>query len=299
MRFLRPIQVGIDSCYLKLSGWQNSSHEDSHPFESRISSSNEDNKQVGNSLPKSISTRRHCLKNQNQSEFCVSDYNNLAITDQVKDSCEQDKTRPERDLDINNEQFEEVHLCAENIYDTKREQSLVCSYMLTESNTSTTDLKKIDFNSIGDSQTKKERGQKRKLEEVKNRSRTRSKKKSQSKRSCSKEKADSSVGSSDAYNFIFEESVHITPFRQNKENENISKKNENITDNESHVEEICSDSSSTSDDSLYVPYKNKSKSGKTLSHGSDTAPVCTRWRCKNTVSEQHESTAEGEKSIGK
>ncbi|XP_015282439.1 PREDICTED: shugoshin-like 1 isoform X2 [Gekko japonicus] len=273
-------------------GWQNSFREDCQPFESRSTSSNEQSKQVGNSLPKSVSTRRHYLKNQDQSELCVSDGNNLEITDQIKESCEQDKTRPEKDLEIHNEQFEEVHPCTENMYDTNRDQSLVCSYMLTESSTSTTDLKETNFNSIGDSQTQKERGQKRKLEEVKNRSRTRSKKKSQSKRSCSKEKSDSSVGSSDAYNFIFEESIHITPFRQNK-------KNENITDNKSYVEEMCSDLSSddNSDDSLYVPYKNKSKSGETLSHGSDAAPVCTRWQSKTTVSEQHERTTEGKMSI--
>ncbi|KAL8165401.1 UNVERIFIED_CONTAM: hypothetical protein K2H54_042337, partial [Gekko kuhli] len=275
-------------------GWQNSFHEDCQPLESRNTSSNVENKQVGNSLPKSVSTRRRYLKNQDQNEFCVSDGNNLEITDQIKESCERDKTRPEKDLEIHNEQFEEVHPCTENTYDTNRDQSLVHSYMLTESSTSTTDLKETDFNSTGDSRIQKERGQKRKLEEVKNRSRTRSKKKNQSKRSCSKEKADSSVGSSDAYNFIFEESVHITPFRQNKESENI-------TDNKSYVEEMCSDSSSddNSDDSLYVPYKNKSKSGKTLSHGSDAGPVCTRRQSKTTVSEQHERTTEGKMSIGK
>ncbi|XP_060104753.1 shugoshin 1 [Heteronotia binoei] len=285
-------------------GCQNSSLEDCQLFDSRNTSSNEENKQVSNSLPKNISTRRHYSKNQHQSEFCVSDRNNLEITDQIKESFEQDKIRPEKDLEINNEQFEEVHSCAENtqfeevhscvesIYDTNGDQSLVCSYMLAESSTSTTDLKEADVNSIVDSQTQKGRGQKRKLEEVKNSSRTRSKKKSQSKRSCSKEKADSSAGPSDAYNFIFEESVHITPFRQNKENESI-------TDNKSYTEETCSDSLSddNSDDSLYVPYKNKSKSGKTLSHGIDAAPICTRRQCKNTISEQHEST-EGKMSIG-
>lgn len=234
------------------------------------------------------------MKNQDQKEFCVSDGNNLEITDQIKVSCEQDKTRPEEDLEINNEQFEELS-CAENVCDTNRNQSLVCSNMLTESSISTTDLKETDFNGIGDSQTQKERGQKRKLEEVKNRPRTRSKKKSQRKRSCSKEKVDSSMDHSDAYNFIFEESVHITPFRQNKENEKL-------TDNKSCVEEMYSDPSSddNSDDSLYVPYKSKSKSGKILSHGNDAASVRTVRQPKTTVSEQHGKTTEGrKKSVGK
>ncbi|XP_077158736.1 shugoshin 1 isoform X2 [Paroedura picta] len=272
-------------------GWQQSSHEDCEPYDSRNTSSNEENKQVHNSLPKSICTRRRYLKKQDQSELFVSDGNNLEITHQIEVSCEQDNTRTERDIEINNEQIQEVHPCAENIYDTNRDQSLVCSHGLADSSISTTDLKEIDFNSIGDSQIQKEKGQKRKLEEVKKHSRTSSKKKSQSKRSRSKLKADSSVGCSDAYNFIFEESVHITPFRQNKENETI-------TDDKSDAEEICSDLSTdgTSDDSLYVPYKNKSKSEKTLRHGSDAAPVCTRQGSKNPVLE-HGRTTEGKMSI--
>nr|XP_056713672.1 shugoshin 1 [Euleptes europaea] len=271
-------------------GWQNSSPEDCQLYESRNSSSNEDNKQVGNSLPKSVSTRRRFSKIQDQREFYVSDSNNLEITDQITESCEQDKSRPERDLEMN-EQFEEMHPCAENTYDTSTDQHFVCSGMLTESSSSTTDLKETNFSSTGDSQTQKERGQKRKLEEVKKHSRTRSKKKSQSKRS--KQKTDSSVGSSDAYDFIFEESIHITPFRQNKENESI-------VDNKNYVEEMCSDLSSDDDsnDSPYVPYKDKLKSGKTI-HGSDAVPVHTRQQSKKTALEQHERTTERKMSIGK
>ncbi|XP_054847909.1 shugoshin 1 isoform X2 [Eublepharis macularius] len=267
-------------------GWPNSSNEDYHQNESINISSNKKNKQPGNFLPKSVSTRRRYLKIQNQTEFCVSDGNNLEITDQIKESYEQEKTRPEEGLKMTNE---EMHLCEENIYHTNTDQSLAHSYMLTKSNISAADLKETDFNRLGDSQTQKERGQKRKLEEVKNRSRIRSKKKSQSKHSCSKEKTNSSVCPGDAYDFIFEESIHVTPFRQNKENDDIM-------DNKSFTEEKCSDSFTSeddSDDSLYVPYKNKSKSRKTLSFGSDAVPVHTRPRLKKTVLEQHERTTDG------
>uniref|UniRef100_A0ACB8FVP7 Uncharacterized protein n=1 Tax=Sphaerodactylus townsendi TaxID=933632 RepID=A0ACB8FVP7_9SAUR len=285
--------VEIDIFYLKLSGWQNSSHENCQSYENRNISSNEDNKQVGNSLPKSISTRRRYLKIDDQRELCVSDDNNLEITDQIIESCEQDKTRPERDLVMNNEQFEEMYPYTENTNDTSPDQSLVYSHMPTECSSSTTDLKETHFNN-SNSQTQKDRGQKRKLEEVKKRSRTRSKKKNRNKHSGSKGKADLSVGSSDAYDFIFEESVHITPFRQNKEKENT-------VDDNSCIEEICSDSSSDDDsnDSLYEPYKNKSKSMKTLSHRSDTVPVHTRRQSKRAVLEQHERTTEEKMCKGK
>lgn len=165
--------------------------------------------------------------------------------------------------------------------------------MWIESHATVVDPKQVDFKSVRDSQTQNKKRQKRKLEAVKSSSRVQCKKeKSRSKRSYSKEIADKSTGSHDAYNFTFEESVHITPFRQNKENENDMNDKEHVK----NIEILSSDSITSqedSDDSLYMPYTKKSKCQKSSNCTSDISPVHTRPRLKRITLEQCERKTEG------
>lgn len=150
-----------------------------------------------------------------------------------------------------------------------------------------------NFSNNGGFKAKKGKGQKRKLVTTKNVPKAKSNKdKNCNKHARPKQKANTSIRSNDAYDFISEESVHITPFRQNKQNEHVDDKKY------TKKREICSGESSVSeedpDDSLYVPYSKKSKSNETLNTGTDVIPLRTKSRSKKTVSEQHYINPEGE-----
>ncbi|XP_066485021.1 shugoshin 1 [Tiliqua scincoides] len=272
--------------------WRSNSHKN------RNISSEVQDRQADNPLPKSVSTRRRCFKTQN--ELSISDSNHSEIPKQLKEHCQQD--RPETGLEyeeLGNEQYEETNPGQENKCDVNTNYNLKQSDMQIELCATAVDPKQMDFHSVGDSQTQNKRYQKRKLETMKRSSRMQSKReRSRSKQSCSKEMADKLAGSRDAYDFIFAEGVHVTPFRQNKENEN------NMNDKE-HVEtiEIPSSDSFTSqedsDDSLYVPYTKKSKCRKSLNCTNDASPVHTRPRLKKITLEQCDRDTEGKNKNAK
>ncbi|KAF7238293.1 Shugoshin 1 [Varanus komodoensis] len=272
------------------TGQQQSSCEDFLDNDSTDILSNEEDQHVGNSLSRNVSTRRY-LRIKPQSDLCLSDGNVPEISEQINNPCEQDKTGPETGLGENNEQYEENDLSQENKHNINTNSGLQLSETLIDSNTLTTASKQTNLNCSGSSKTQNEKTQKRKMETLKSSSRTRTKKdRSSGKRQCSKEKADTSVGSSDAYDFTFAERVHVTPFRQNKENENR-------TNGKNHTEEMENSSGESfiieddSDDSLYVPYSKKSKAGKNPAY-TDVSPVHTRPRLKKTVYEQHDKNIE-------
>ncbi|OCT75851.1 shugoshin 1 [Xenopus laevis] len=116
-------------------------------------------------------------------------------------------------------------------------------------------------------------------ENSKPRARSKSRDRSASKKSVAKEKMNSSLNSGDAFDFACEESIHVTPFRQNKQEE---------SQNESSLE--ISSSEGELDDSLYKPYKDKSKN-KNLK--PDIAPVPLRSRSKRNTARKN-SIAENE-----
>ncbi|KAM5157826.1 shugoshin 1 [Mantella aurantiaca] len=95
-------------------------------------------------------------------------------------------------------------------------------------------------------------------EKPKARARSKSRERGTCKSGASKDKMNSSLNSGDAYDFGFEESIHVTPFRQSKQ----SKK---LEENEAPEEENVDKSSNTSeeeeesDDSLYLPSREKSR----------------------------------------
>ncbi|XP_034258132.1 shugoshin 1 [Pantherophis guttatus] len=278
------------SVSLTNTGYQNYSCED-HPDHvtsgSRIISVDED-KQTDYSVPKNVSTRRRYLKINSFSEVFESDDGMPAIS--VDLSCSKNNNENSEEMSISQEDKHNVNI-------DKCESDMQIESDKSESDTqiekATAFSEQSNLNNTGGFKTKKGKGQKRKLVTTKNVPKAKSNKdKNCSKHAGPKQKANTSIRSNDAYDFISEESVHITPFRQNKQNEHVDDKEY------TKEREICSSESSISeedpDDSLYVPYSKKSKSNETLNTGTDVIPLRTKSRSKKTVFEQHYINPEGE-----
>ncbi|XP_072268519.1 shugoshin 1 isoform X2 [Pyxicephalus adspersus] len=101
-------------------------------------------------------------------------------------------------------------------------------------------------------------------EKPKPRARSKSRERGASKSVASKDKMNSSLNSGDAYDFLFEESIHVTPFRQSKQSKQ-PEDNENSDENKDPEEENVNKSSSSeeeSNDSLYLPSKSRNQSNE-------------------------------------
>ncbi|XP_058039760.1 shugoshin 1 [Ahaetulla prasina] len=264
------------------TGYQNYFCED-HPDHVNSGSRNisvDEDKQTDYSVPKNVSTRRHHLKINSLSEVFESNDGIPAISADL--SCAKNNNESSEEISISQEDKHSVNI-------DKCESDMQIESDKSESDTqiekATAFSEQSNFNNTGGFKTKKGKNQKRKLVTTKNVSKTRSNKdKNYSKHAGPKQKANTSIRSNDAYDFISEESVHITPFRQNKQNDHVDDKEY------TKEREICSGESSVSeedpDDSLYVPYSKKSKSNETLNSGTDVIPLRTKSRSKKTVSEQ-------------
>ncbi|XP_075684730.1 shugoshin 1 [Rhinoderma darwinii] len=99
-------------------------------------------------------------------------------------------------------------------------------------------------------------------ENSKPKARSKSRERGASKPVVSKDKMNDSLNSGDAYDFVFEESVHVTPFKQTKLCSDLE------GNEETAVERFINSSSITSDeeldDSLYVPTKAKEQNTSSL-----------------------------------
>ncbi|KAM8967065.1 shugoshin 1 [Pelodytes ibericus] len=118
-------------------------------------------------------------------------------------------------------------------------------------------------------------------ENSKPKARSKSRDRSTNKQLISTDQINASLNSGDAYDFVFEESVHVTPFRQAKleEKEDL---NDSSSAKSSNEEEV--------NDSLYIPYK---ESSKTRSHEQNAVSVPLRPRSKRrpVVQQQMKETA--------
>eukprot|EP00076_Gallus_gallus_P017307 XP_015136978.1 shugoshin 1 isoform X1 [Gallus gallus] len=262
-----------------------------------VSSSGEDG--FGNVLTKNVSTRRRCSKMTNRDELCTGVLDHLEASDSVKEPFKQDEIRLKKSLDVCT--VENIHSGISQV--DKVGSELVLKQMDSEtakvSSGNSSDLKQRACKSREDSQVRREKDQKVKMGGTKDTSRPRSKKR-QGKETC-KEKLDFLSGSSDAYDFNFEESVHVTPFRQNKVNDTDTDVDDREESSESKSTEL-SDTEGDSDDSLYVPYKKKSKKGNSVDE-TGTSLIHVRPRSKRCLAQReqklHKEETEKETEINK
>ncbi|NXS02060.1 SGO1 protein, partial [Oxylabes madagascariensis] len=247
----------------------------------------------GSMLPKSVSTRRHFSKMRNPDVVCTGILEDLETPDSVKELSEQNAIRLEESLEkcaTGNINAAIPHL---------NESKVNSELMLRQKNSETTqsklkcssDLKPPECKSKENPQRRKEKHQKGKLEWPL----TSQQRPGKLGKEASKEKLNFLGGTSDAYDFRSEESVHLTPFRQNKVNNSDTE----VEDEEDSAETNTIESSSTagdSDDSLYEPYKSKSKNRRSSVDKGPTSPIHPRPRSKRCLAQREQKLCREEET---
>ncbi|KFO70746.1 Shugoshin-like 1, partial [Cuculus canorus] len=241
----------------------------------------------GNVLPKGVSSRPRYSEMRNRHELCTGVLDYIEACDVIEE-LSQDDDGITLEGSLEKCAMQNVNSGISSLNKNKVGSELVLRQIDSESAQSNlgsnSDLKKRECKGREDSQVRKEKQQKGKLECPKNTSRQRPKKRQ-------KKELDLFGGSSDAYDFNFEERVHVTPFRQKRENDTDI----GVDDKDDLSETNTSESSYTeedSDDSLYKPYKSKSK--KSSVDKEDVLPVHPRPRSKRCLA-QHEQKLHNEK----
>ncbi|KAM9387956.1 shugoshin 1 [Phaethornis superciliosus] len=242
-----------------------------------VSLSGEDG--FGNVVPKSVSTRRRQSKRRNHHVLGAGVLDSLEEPYSTRDLPEKDEIRLEESLGkCTVENINSDISLNENKVHLKVVLRPIYSETAQFSSENNSVPEQHECKSREHSQARQEKHQKRKPERPKNTSKQRQKK-GQGKEP-SKEKLDFLGGSSDAYDFNFEESVHLTPFRQKKVNDTDT----DVSDKEALPETNTTESSNTeddSDDSLYEPYKSKKR--RSSVDNKDTSPVHVRPRSKRCM----------------
>uniref|UniRef100_A0A8C3QHR1 Shugoshin 1 n=1 Tax=Cyanoderma ruficeps TaxID=181631 RepID=A0A8C3QHR1_9PASS len=256
---------------------------------------------LGSMLPKNVSTRRHFSKMRNLDVVCTGILEHLEATDSVKELSEENEIRLE----------ESIEECAAKIINAAvphlNESKVDSELVLRQKKSETTqfklkpnfDLKRPECKSRENHQQGKEKRRRGKLEWPL----TSQQKLGKLGKQASKEKLKFLGGISDAYDFHLEESVHLTPFRQNK----VNNRDTEVEDEEDSPETNTIESSSTtedSDDSLYEPYKSKSKKRRSSVDENPVSPIHPRPRSKRCLAQReqklcHEEETENNKSSDK
>ncbi|NWS93488.1 SGO1 protein, partial [Mionectes macconnelli] len=280
----------------------------------------------GRVLPKNVSTRRCFSKMGNLNVICTGVLDHSEAPDSIEKLPEKKEIRLEESLEecaignVNAESLEEcatgnvnaesLEECAtgnvnaaishlnENKVDSERvlrpRKSETAQFYLKHNS----DLKQPECRSRENSQGRKEKHQKGVLKQPKKTSQQGPGKQD---KEASKKKLNFLGGISDAYDFHLEESVHVTPFRQNKVNDRDTA----ADDTEDSVESDSIESSNTEDDlndSLYEPYKSK-KRRSSVDNGA-ASPVPPRPRSKRCLAQReqklcHEQETENNNSSDK
>ncbi|XP_068063497.1 shugoshin 1 [Anomalospiza imberbis] len=252
--------------------------------------------QFGSVLPKSVSTRRHFSTMRNPNVVCTGALDCLEGPDSVKELSEQNEIRLEESLEkcaTGNMNAAVPHLNESKINSElplRQKTSETAQFKLKRNS----DLKQPECKSREKPQRRKEKHQKGKLEWPL----TSQQRPGKLGKEASKEKQNFLGGISDAYDFHLEESVHLTPFRQNKGNDSDIE----VEDEEDSAETNTIESSSTagdSDDSLYEPYKSKSKKRQSSVDQSPMSPIHPRPRSKRCLAQREQKFCHEEETENK
>ncbi|NXG56878.1 SGO1 protein, partial [Hemiprocne comata] len=239
----------------------------------------------GNVVPKDVFTRRRQSKMRNCDVLHTGFLDCLEAPDSTRELSEKDEIRLEESLEKRT--VENINSGISPLNGNKVHLEVVLRRIDSETARFSLDnnsaLKQLECKSREHSQASKKKHQKGKLEWPKNNSKQRPKK-GQGKEA-SKEKMDFLGGSSDAYDFNFEESVHLTPFRQKKVNDTDTSLHDKEELSEADTTE-SSDTKEDSDDSLYEPYKSKSKKRRSSADNGVTLPVHARPRSKRCLAQR-------------
>ncbi|NXR86795.1 SGO1 protein, partial [Hypocryptadius cinnamomeus] len=250
----------------------------------------------GSVLPKSVSTRRHFSTMRNPDVICTSALDHLEAPDSVKELSEQDEIRLEESLEKC--ATENINAAVPHLNESKADSELALRQKTSETAQfklkRNSDLKQPECKSRENPQRRKEKHQKGKQEWPL----TSQQRPGKLGKEASKEKLNFLGGISDAYDFHLEESVHLTPFRQNKMNDS----NTEVEDEEDSAETNTIESSSTagdSDDSLYEPYKSKPKKRRSSVDESPMSPIHPRPRSKRCLAQREQKLCHEEETENK
>ncbi|NXN25395.1 SGO1 protein, partial [Nycticryphes semicollaris] len=251
----------------------------------------------GNVVPKSVSTRRRYSKMRNHDELCTGVLDCSEALDTTRELSKQDKIRLEESLEKHT--VENMNSDISQLNENKLGSELAFRQVNSETArfnlSNNSDLKQHERKSRVDSEVRKKKHQKGKLEWSANSSRQSLKKKQG--KEASKQNLEFLGGSSDAYDFHFEECVHLTPFRQNKVNDTDTGVGD--TDGLSETTTTESSAAEDSDDSLYKPYKSNSKKRKSAVDNDDALPVHVRPRSKRCLEREQKLHNEKETESNK
>ncbi|NXN94364.1 SGO1 protein, partial [Rhinopomastus cyanomelas] len=234
---------------------------------------------IGNRLPKCVSTRRRHSNLRSHADFQPALTNHAEAPGPIEELSKEDAISLEESpakhpVENMNPSVSQLN---KNKSDSQRDSK-------TERfNPNSADLKQQECQSREDCRVRREKQRKGRAEQPKNTLRQQPKKRQT--KEASKENLDFLGGSSDAYDFHFEESVHVTPFRQNKVNATDAGKDggKRLSETKSSNTSESSDSGDDLDDSLYEPYKSKSKKRKSSVGKKHPSPVQARPRSKRCL----------------
>ncbi|NWI92101.1 SGO1 protein, partial [Pitta sordida] len=252
----------------------------------------------GKVLPKGVSTRRCFSKMRNLNVTCTGAWDYSEAPDPIKELSEENEIRLEESLE--KDATENINTAVSHLNENKADSELVLRRINSETAQfnlkCNSDLKQPKCKRKENSQGRKGKHQKGKLKCPKSTSQNRPGKQD---KKASKENLNFLGGIGDAYDFQLEESVHVTPFRQNKVN-NEDGVDGNYVDDKEDLRDTntieLSDTGDESDDSLYEPYKSKSKKRQRSADNIPTSPIHPRPRSKRCLAQREQKLSHEEET---
>ncbi|NXG13885.1 SGO1 protein, partial [Grallaria varia] len=256
----------------------------------------------GRELPKNLSTRCSFSKMKNSNVICTGVLDHSEARDSTEDLSEENEIRLEESL----EQCvtENINAPISHLNEAKVDSEQVLRQRNSETSRFDSkhnpDLKYPECKSRENPQGRKGKHQKGERKQPNNTSQQGPRKQG---KEASKKKLNFLGGISDVYDFHLEEGVHVTPFRQNKVNDRDTavddKEDSAESDKEDSAESDSTESSDTEDeldDSLYEPYKSKSKKRQSSEENNATSTVHVRPRSKRCLAQREQKLCRDEET---